>query len=199
MKKRLGALLLALALVLSMAPNGLVARAEAAEQPRLMFYQMDYDQSTNSWYENANMGPLDLSDPGIPVGSNLYLRLYYGTRDSVVPLTEGTLKSSNEKVIQISSTTDRSRDGDPYYVMDSVGFGTTTLTYTNGTTTYSATATNTLPTWSSFYSVQSRTQGTYIYETEYDANTGTTVWLMQEGGYTAAQTQNLTVTLEDNI
>lgn len=195
MKKRLGALLLALALVLSMAPNSMTVRAEAAEQPRLMYRPMEHDGSTDTWYEATAYGPWGLDEIGLVPGNNIYFRLYYGTSGSAAPLTGGTLKSSNEKVIQISSTTDWSQDGAPYYVMDCVGFGTATITYTDGATSYTTSMTITLPTWSALYTRQERKEEYYVKRVEYDLDTGITLWMLKDGGFTAQEVSTLSVTL----
>ena len=113
---------------------------------------------------------------------NLYL--YYGTPSGTqTALTAGTLTSSNENILTVS------QNGDHYQLTPKT-FGTVTLTYTDGSTVYTADVTVSLPA-TGWYTAQMRSETNFISSYTLPASGTTTLWYLSTNGFTFNQVQNL--------
>lgn len=153
------------------------------EQPRLLFRYMNSNDG-NSWYESdSSLG--DLSNLGMAWGSGSYVRLYYGTTAASQSVTSLTVAGSS---LSVEPMTDR--DGKLFWALRGTGCGTSTLHWSTGSESGECTFYVDLPQYG-FYSAQVRDSSHYLERIVYSENT--TVWLMKEEGFTAAEAKEITV------
>jgi len=176
--------------------QGLGAFVKVKESGRLLFNALEwneYGQLVPSVGQDGEMIMQFVGDYSAPPIGGTLMELYYGTTDNYVKLTGGTFTSSNENVVKAFSPTAE----EPYYSLTAMGFGTATITYTNGNVTYTAKVTIELPVNPAIYSEHTRSEGTYLTGADYDPDEDLVLWLMGEEGMTEAEARAVTVSLGD--
>lgn len=158
------------------------------EQPALLYRNMRYDDTTNTWYEDAKNSLWPLADLQLELGYSSSVRLYYGTTASSEPVTELTVDGDTLTVEPM-----KDRDGKTYWELRGVEYGESTLNWTADSEGGSVDVFVDLPEYA-FYSVQRRDVNYYLDEISYsDLPADKTVWLMSKDGFTNEEVEDISV------
>ncbi|MBE6575747.1 MAG: hypothetical protein E7654_05700 [Ruminococcaceae bacterium] len=184
MKKRILAFVFAMLLIMEgvfAAPafaESLDTSKAAEETPTLLFKTGD---AGKAW---------PLSTYTFSAYSNTNLYLYYGTASGTQTRLTGLPTSSDETVLSVEQNGDRVR-------FRTKKFGTVTLSYTAGSTTYTAEVTVGLP-FEGWYSAQERSKKTYVADYTLPRDSKTELWYLSEEGFSYNITQNITASWRMN-
>jgi len=171
---------------------------QVVKAPALMYRSMR--SNSGGWYEDMSRD-LNSFDRELAMTHSWSLRPYYGREDDAVPLDviNGEMVSADPTILEVTKTTKRSQDGNPYFELRGVSVGTTTVRYTDGNVRYEAQVTVGLPP-EAFYSSQERSPETLLQPIDTSKLENNIVWCLAENGFTEAELDNTTVLLdEENI
>ena len=194
--KRWFAGLLAVILVLYLIPSMALADTGSdgsGEQPRLLMMGLDPDPEGNyPLWDFSSCEP----------GGGADVHFYYGTTEDKTPVTDVKVTAGDSVMVTAQTT----EDGEAYWNIQYVKFGTSTLAITTANDTYTQEVTVGLP-WEGYYSAQNRSEATYLPQVAYVKANGNTFWLMREEGFSVEElgidnsdnSNPLIVTLDDNV
>lgn len=153
----------------------------------LLFRDMAYDPSTDSFYEDTDMFELmPLSSLYSCATQGAQLRFYYGTANACVAIDTVSITSGSS----ISMEARTASDNKPFWQLSYDALGDTTLSFKAGQETYTATLTVMLPAVA-LYSAQSR-DGAHLLGNPLNCRdlTNNVAWVMRENGFTAEEIDN---------
>lgn len=148
--------------ILSLSLNGSSYVGLTVYRPYLRYHDMYWIEADQIQEARENWFPrLDQCAPS--PGNQTLLRLYYGTSSDAAALPDGTLTSGDETVLTVEKTSENAVDGNSYFRLSALKFGTTTLTYTSadGSIRYQVTVKVNLPD-AGFYTQPKRSAETWI-------------------------------------
>jgi len=151
-------------------------------------YFCTYADSPGGWQEGSQV-TFDKNHPPMQVamGQSVIIHLYLdGTQ-----LDGGTWTVADSTKLSVSETSSGN------YTLTGLAFGSTDLTYNDGTTDYTMGVEIGLPILG-YYSEQNRSQDTYLTSLDYNSESGNEVWLMSAFGFTEDQMGTLSCEVNRN-
>jgi len=151
-------------------------------------YFCTYADSPGGWQEGSQV-TFDKNHPPMQVamGQSVIIHLYLdGTQ-----LDGGTWTVADSTKLSVSETSSGN------YTLTGLAFGSTDLTYNDGTTDYTMGVEIGLPILG-YYSEQNRSQDTYLTSLDYNSESGNEVWLMNAFGFTEDQMGTLSCEVNRN-
>ncbi len=188
MKKRI--LFLMLVAVMCLQSLGILTITAATETTAAETQQLLCTTSSG----NNNIKAMDNYSVNLKTdGGNQSLYLYYGSVSGTqTALTTGTLTSSANAILSVEK-----KNNETQWRIYPKKCGTATLTYTDGTVTYTGTVTVVLPS-TGFFTAQEHTEANFISAYTLPPNTDTTLWLMKESGFNKTEAEGLSLKLSNN-
>jgi len=166
------------------------------EQPGLMYRHITRT-GNGDWTEVTDtMRPVATLNQTAGMGH--FIRLYYGTSDSYVPVTSAAITSGNSVMFETRTAS----DGAEYWRMSNKTFGESELTFTykagNKTLTGTFVFHIALPEYG-FYMAPTISEAAYCQPIDWTKLTDSSVWFIRRQGFTLADQSTITVqAIKDN-
>ena len=183
--RRIWALLLAAAMLLTMLPAA-AQEGETAQQPELILRMLeDYDSEGNlTYFPDEALSALDVSQ-----GKTAYAVVCWGTETDNT--TGGTLTSGDESIVQVKAERVTVPTGIvTYYAISFIGVGTAQLIYTDADGAHVQSVTVDIPEGAGLYTARERSAAVFAQDLIYTGDE-IVLYSMSADGYTQAQVDNL--------